>query len=68
MSTTKNKLHKSTDKIRRAHAQKAIQEAKARHKKIDAVTSQSKDEKNGRGGLDPARYGDWENKGIISDF
>ena len=22
----------------------------------------------GRGGLDPARYGDWENKGVISDF
>ena len=22
----------------------------------------------GRGGLDPARYGDWEVKGIASDF
>jgi hypothetical protein len=22
----------------------------------------------GRGGLDPARYGDWESGGIISDF
>lgn len=23
---------------------------------------------NGRGGLDPVRYGDWEIKGLISDF
>jgi len=23
---------------------------------------------NGRGGLDPVRYGDWEIKGITSDF
>ena len=23
---------------------------------------------NGRGGLDPARYGDWEVKGIAADF
>ena len=22
----------------------------------------------GRGGLDPTRYGDWEIKGLISDF
>jgi hypothetical protein len=25
-------------------------------------------EKNGRGGPDPVRYGDWEAKGIASDF
>jgi hypothetical protein len=25
-------------------------------------------EKNGRGGLDPVRYSDWEAKGIASDF
>ncbi len=25
-------------------------------------------EYNGRGGQDPARYGDWEVKGIASDF
>ena len=25
-------------------------------------------EKGGRGGLDPARYGDWEIKGLTSDF
>jgi hypothetical protein len=25
-------------------------------------------EVNGRGGLDPARFGDWEVKGLASDF
>ena len=25
-------------------------------------------ELNGRGGLDPSRYGDWEVKGLASDF
>jgi hypothetical protein len=25
-------------------------------------------EHHGRGGLDPARYGDWEVKGLASDF
>ena len=25
-------------------------------------------ERNGRGGLDPTRYGDWEVKGLTSDF
>ena len=25
-------------------------------------------ELNGRGGLDPVRYGDWEVKGLASDF
>lgn len=25
-------------------------------------------ELGGRSGLDPVRYGDWENKGIASDF
>ena len=27
-----------------------------------------KNEHNGRGGLDPVRYGDWEVKGIATDF
>jgi len=28
----------------------------------------SQKEYGGREGLEPTRYGDWENKGIISDF
>lgn len=48
-------------------AQRALAEAEERHRQrqSEAVRPQ---EVNGRGGLDPARYGDWEVKGITSDF
>lgn len=53
-------------------AQRALAEAEQRRKLRDKATDQEKDgaarEVNGRGGLDPVRYGDWEVKGIISDF
>ncbi|MTI18411.1 DUF1674 domain-containing protein [Rhodobacteraceae bacterium RKSG542] len=49
-------------------AQRALIEAEARRKEIDAVTKNRAKEINGRGGLDPARYEDWEVKGITSDF
>ena len=49
-------------------AQRALDEAKARRETIDAKTTSSPKELGGRGGLDPARYGDWEVKGISSDF
>ena len=47
-------------------ARRALKEAADRHK-ADAVTKTEK-ETGGRDGLDPARYGDWEVKGIASDF
>lgn len=49
-------------------ARRALDEAKARRRAIDEKTSDAPREVNGRGGLDPARYGDWEIKGISSDF
>ncbi|UJQ93639.1 DUF1674 domain-containing protein [Mariluticola halotolerans] len=49
-------------------AAKALAEARARRAEIDAKTSDTPKEIAGRGGLDPARYGDWEVKGISSDF
>lgn len=49
-------------------AQRALAEAEARRKKIDEMTSKAPKERNGRGGADPARYGDWEVKGVASDF
>jgi len=49
-------------------AARALAEAKERRAAIDARTEETKDEVNGRGGLDPARFGDWEIKGIASDF
>ncbi len=49
-------------------AQRALEEAAARRKKADSGKTPQPKEVDGRGGLDPARYGDWEVKGIISDF
>lgn len=34
----------------------------------DTSATESKKEIGGRGGLEPTRYGDWEIKGIASDF
>ena len=51
-----------------AIARRALEEAKKRRAEIDAKTSNAPREVDGRGGLDPARYGDWEIKGISSDF
>ena len=47
-------------------AQRALAEAEARRQAAHAAGQPA--ERNGRGGLDPVRYGDWEVKGIASDF
>jgi hypothetical protein len=47
-------------------AQRALAEAEARRRA--AAAAEPPAERNGRGGLDPVRYGDWEVKGIASDF
>ena len=49
-------------------AQRALAEADARRRDIDARLATAPIEKGGRGGLDPARYGDWEIKGLTADF
>lgn len=49
-------------------AQRALAEAEARRREIDAKAASVPVEKGGRGGLEPARYGDWEIKGLTSDF
>lgn len=49
-------------------AQRALAEAQERRQQADAAAQTAPVEINGRGGLDPVRYGDWESKGIISDF
>jgi hypothetical protein len=46
-------------------ARRALNEAEARRAKAKPTPPR---EVNGRGGLDPARYGDWEVKGLASDF
>ena len=49
-------------------AERALAEAQARRAEIDRKTSERPPEHAGRKGPDPVRYGDWENKGIASDF
>jgi hypothetical protein len=46
-------------------AQRALKEAEARRAQSAPASPR---ELNGRGGLDPVRYGDWEVKGLASDF
>jgi hypothetical protein len=49
-------------------AARALAEAQARRAEIDRKTSERPKESPAREGPDPVRYGDWEKKGIASDF
>jgi hypothetical protein len=51
-------------------ARRALKEAAARRVDQDAKAAAlaAAKELDGRGGLDPVRYDDWEIKGIASDF
>lgn len=48
-------------------AQRALAEAEERRAKADGEAARPR-EVGGRDGPDPARYGDWEKGGIVSDF
>ena len=50
---------------RSAAARRALAEAQERRRSADVPLPP---EVNGRGGLEPVRYGDWEVKGLASDF
>lgn len=65
-----NDKNVNSKKPSRETAQRALEEAQERREKLDqqASAAQKAKELNGRKGPDPARYGDWENKGIASDF
>ena len=49
-------------------AQRALAEAEARRKAAADNTKAMPKEFQGPKGPEPTRYGDWENKGIASDF
>jgi hypothetical protein len=51
-------------------ARRALEEAAVRRRGIDARAAElaARKEHNGRGGLEPVRYEDWEVKGLASDF
>jgi hypothetical protein len=54
------------EKVMTAEAQRALAEAEARRKSAKPLTLQR--EVNGAKGPEPTRYGDWEKKGLTSDF
>ncbi|MEO8319980.1 MAG: DUF1674 domain-containing protein [Bradyrhizobium sp.] len=49
-------------------AQRALAEAEARRKAAEAAATPHQKEFQGPQGPEPTRYGDWERKGIASDF
>ena len=49
-------------------ARRALAEAEARRAQSLKREAERPRELGGRDGLDPARYGDWEVKGMASDF
>ncbi|MCB1387503.1 MAG: DUF1674 domain-containing protein [Nitratireductor sp.] len=69
--TSEAQTRKDPEKNRREDlpgaARRALAEAEARRRQADAAKAAPR-EVNGRAGPDPARYGDWEKKGIAVDF
>lgn len=55
-------------KLLNAAAKRALSEAEQRRAEIDRKTGEMPKEISGRDGPEPVRYGDWEKKGIASDF
>ena len=49
-------------------AERALAEAAARRAEAQAKEVLQPKERNGPSGPEPTRYGDWERKGIASDF
>jgi hypothetical protein len=49
-------------------AERALAEAEARRKAAEASATAQQKEFQGPKGPEPTRYGDWERKGIASDF
>ncbi len=49
-------------------AERALAEAAARRAERDRNAAEQPKEINGRGGLEPTRYGDWEINGLTPDF
>jgi hypothetical protein len=59
---------KRNEKRISAAAERALAEAEARRAERERAERDLPQELQGRGGLDPVRYGDWEVKGVATDF
>uniref|UniRef100_Q07VP4 DUF1674 domain-containing protein n=1 Tax=Rhodopseudomonas palustris (strain BisA53) TaxID=316055 RepID=Q07VP4_RHOP5 len=58
----------AAEKVLSPAAQRALAEAAERRAKAAAEAHAAAKEVDGPKGLEPTRYGDWERKGIASDF
>jgi hypothetical protein len=58
----------ANDKVLSPEARRALAEAKERRQVKARRNETQQKEINGRDGPEPARYGDWEVKGIATDF
>jgi len=68
MSTNETPLEGAAPgKALSAPARRALEEA-AQRRQIEQDASDSPKEINGPKGLEPTRFGDWERKGVVSDF
>lgn len=65
MTETPEKPGPAPERALSPAAQRALAEAEERRR---ATTENRPKEIGGREGLEPARYGDWEVKGIAADF
>ena len=66
-----NEIDKTAEKpkVLTEAAKRALAEAEARRAKADAEAKTERPaEHQGPKGPEPTRYGDWERKGIVSDF
>ncbi len=61
-------MNKKTSNANTTIKERAIKEAQVRREKYLADEKKQEKEVGGRKGLNPTRYGDWEKKGIASDF
>ena len=63
-------VDRSTRRDLPPEAQRALAEAAERRKQAEAAAAPAKRPKEigGPSGPEPTRYGDWEKKGIVSDF
>lgn len=66
MSDPTEKAGETPPKVLTPAARRALAEAEARRQAAKAAGAPR--EIGGRDGPEPTRYGDWESKGILSDF
>ncbi|TIT23419.1 MAG: DUF1674 domain-containing protein [Mesorhizobium sp.] len=66
--TSQTQANGSPQKPLTPAARRALAEAEARREKYREKEAAQPREIGGRGGKEPGRYGDWEVKGLTSDF